>query len=145
MTIRKANRNDYDAIMHVWESAVKATHDFLADEDFLYFKEKIPTDYLPAVELYVLTEEEIKGFVGVSGDMLEMLFIHAGSRGKGYGKTLLQYALDHLQITKVDVNEQNTQAVGFYEKMGFKQIDRSEKDAMGKDYPILHFRFAGNI
>lgn len=145
MKIRKANRNDYDAIMCIWESAVKATHDFLAEEDFLYFKEKIPTDYLPAVELYVLTEDEIKGFIGVYGDMLEMLFIHAGSRGKGYGKALLKYASDHLQITKVDVNEQNTQAIGFYEKMGFQQFDRSEKDTMGKDYPILHFKFEGYI
>ena len=145
MEIRKANKKDYNEIMHIWESAVKTTHDFLSEEDFLYFKEKMPTDYLPAVELYVLTEEDIKGFVGVSGDMLEMLFIHAGSRGKGYGKALLQYASDHLRITKVDVNEQNKQAVGFYEKMGFKQIGRSEKDAMGKDYPILHFIFAGNI
>lgn len=145
MKIRKADQNDYDAIMQVWESAVKATHDFLAEEDFLYFKERIPVDYLPAVELYVLVEEEIKGFAGVSGDMLEMLFIHAGSRGKGYGNALLQYALGHLQITKVDVNEQNQQAVGFYEKMGFTQIGRSEKDAMGKDYPILHFIFAGKI
>lgn len=138
MKIRKANQNDYNAIMQVWESAVKATHDFLAEEDFLYFKEKIPVDYLPAVELYVLTDGEIKGFLGTSGDMLEMLFVHAGSRGKGYGKTLLQYAIDHLQITKVDVNEQNQQAVGFYEKMGFTLTGRDEKDAMGKDYPVLH-------
>lgn len=142
MKIRKANRNDYNAIMQVWESAVKATHDFLTEEDFLYFKEKIPTDYLPAVDLYVLTEEDIKGFIGVSGNMLEMLFIHAGSRGKGYGKTLLNYAIEHLQINLVDVNEQNQQAVGFYEKMGFRQTGRDEKDAMGKDYPILHLLLA---
>lgn len=141
MKIRKANQNDYKAIMQIWESAVKATHDFLTDEDFLFFKEKIPTDYLPAVELYILTDNEIKGFLGTSGDMLEMLFIDADSRGKGYGKTLLLYALDHLHITKVDVNEQNQQAVGFYEKMGFRQAGRDEKDAMGKDYPILHLEF----
>lgn len=140
MNIRKADQNDYKAIMQVWESAVKATHDFLAEEDFLFFKEKIPVDYLPAVQLFVLTEGDIKGFIGVSGDMLEMLFIDAGSRGKGYGKTLLNYAIEHLHINKVDVNEQNTQAVGFYEKMGFKQTGRDEKDGMGKDYPILHYK-----
>lgn len=140
MNIRKADQNDYNAIMQVWESAVKATHDFLAEEDFLFFKEKIPVDYLPAVQLFVLTEGDIKGFIGVSGDMLEMLFIDAGSHGKGYGKTLLNYAIEHLHINKVDVNEQNTQAVGFYEKMGFKQTGRDEKDGMGKDYPVLHYK-----
>lgn len=42
------------------------------------------------------------------------------------------------RITKVDVNEQNPQAIGFYEKMGFKPIGRSEKDGSGKPYPIIH-------
>ena len=41
-------------------------------------------------------------------------------------------------ITKVDVNEQNYQAVGFYEKLGFRKAGRSEKDGSGKDYPIIH-------
>ncbi|WP_435655920.1 hypothetical protein [Brucella pituitosa] len=37
----------------------------------------------------------------------------------------------------VDVNEQNTQGVGFYKHMGFGQVGRSELDDQGKAYPIL--------
>ncbi|ENH9207696.1 GNAT family N-acetyltransferase, partial [Vibrio vulnificus] len=43
-----------------------------------------------------------------------------------------------LGVTKVDVNEQNPQAVGFYEHMGFKVVSRSPLDDMGKPFPILH-------
>lgn len=137
--IRLAEPKDYPGIMEIWESAVKATHDFLTEEDFNYFKEVIPKDYLPNLDVYLLTEnDEAKGFASVAGGNLEMLFIHNDSRGKGYGKKLYQFMKETTGLTKVDVNEQNPQAIGFYEKMGFKQMGRSEKDGSGKDYPLIH-------
>ncbi len=51
---------------------------------------------------------------------------------------LVEYALQHMKVTKVDVNEQNEQAVGFYEHVGFKTVSRSELDSLGMPYPILH-------
>lgn len=134
-----AQPKDYPKIMKIWESAVKATHDFLTEEDFNHFKEVIPRDYLPNFEVYLITEnEDAKGFASVAEGNLEMLFIHDEARGKGLGKTLFQFMKDKTGLTKVDVNEQNPQAIGFYEKMGFKQVGRSEKDGSGKDYPIIH-------
>lgn len=67
-----------------------------------------------------------------------MLFIDPDYRGKGLGKALLSYGVEHCQATAVDVNEQNPQAVNFYLKFGFKVIGRSELDGMGKPYPLLH-------
>jgi putative acetyltransferase len=135
----KLKRGLYRVLTNVWESSVKATHHFLKPEDFEYYKQHGPTKYLPAVDLYVLRiDKMIIGFIGVSDNHLEMLFIDADSRGKGYGKILLNYAIEHLGITTLDVNEQNKQALGFYKKRGFSITGRSEKDAEGKDYPMLH-------
>ncbi|WP_353151638.1 GNAT family N-acetyltransferase [Chryseobacterium sp.] len=137
--IRLANAEDYPRIMEIWESAVQATHDFLTEEDFNYFKEIIPRDYLPNLDVYVITENhDAKGFAAVEEDNLEMLFIHNDDRGKGYGKGLYEFMKEKTGLTRVDVNEQNFQAIRFYEKMGFKQIGRSEKDSSGKDYPLIH-------
>jgi putative acetyltransferase len=83
-------------------------------------------------------ENNILGFLGVAEQNLEMLFIGPEHRGKGVGKSLLDYAMENLNVTKVDVNEQNEQAVGFYEHCGFEVIGRSELDSSGKPYPILH-------
>lgn len=69
-----------------------------------------------------------------------MLFIDPYLRGQGIAKMLLQFAIDHLNVTNVDVNEQNIQAVGFYKHFGFKVISRSELDGTGKPYPILHMQ-----
>ncbi|MDR2009752.1 MAG: GNAT family N-acetyltransferase [Bacteroidales bacterium] len=136
--IEKADFKDYNDIIAVWESSVKATHDFLKSEDFDFYRKVIP-GFLSQVDLYILRSEgKISAFMGISGENLEMLFVSDESRGKGYGKYLLETAITKNKIKKVDVNEQNRQAIGFYEKFGFRVINRSEKDPMNKDYPILH-------
>ncbi len=94
---------------------------------------------MPNLEVYVIIEnEKPQGFASVSKGNLEMLFIHNDLRGKGLGKALYQFMKEKTGLIKVDVNEQNPQAIGFYEKLGFKQVGRSEKDGSGKDYAIIH-------
>ena len=78
--------------------------------------------------------------MGIAERNLEMLFVDNDCRGTGIGKKLIAYAIANLQVTKVDVNEQNTQAIGFYKYMGFSIVGRSELDAEGKEYPILHMQ-----
>ena len=54
-----------------------------------------------------------------------MLFIHPQSRGKQIGKTLLTFSIEKMNVKKVDVNEQNDQAVGFYKKCGFETTSQN--------------------
>lgn len=133
-------KSEYTEVVAVWEASVRATHDFLKEEDIQYFKPLILNTYLDAVNLRCIRNEQnnIIGFLGVAEQNLEMLFIHPNHRGKSIGKSLLNYAIKNMQVTKVDVNEQNKQALGFYQHFGFQIINRSEVDASGKPYPILH-------
>lgn len=77
-------------------------------------------------------------FCGVHDGNIEMLFIAADARGKGVGAMLAAYAIKEQGASKVDVNEQNEQALGFYQHIGFKVIGRSPVDGQGKPYPLLH-------
>jgi putative acetyltransferase len=139
MEIRRASEADYAAIMAIWENSVRATHDFLQEEDLQLYKRLIPTEYLPQLKVYVIDDNgQPCAFFAVSEDNLEMLFVDSAYRGKGIGTVALQYVLDKLQVYKVDVNEQNQQAVDFYLKKGYQLIERSAVDGMGKPYPILH-------
>ncbi|MDE6366423.1 MAG: GNAT family N-acetyltransferase, partial [Muribaculaceae bacterium] len=79
----------------------------------------------------------LTGFVGLCGLTIEMLFIDAEKRGCGYGSLLIDFARGKGAV-RVDVNEQNTQALGFYLSKGFKVIGRDETDDAGRPYPILH-------
>ena len=133
---------DYPQLLNVWESAVKNTHHFLSAEDFDYYKSQIPI-YLPHLKLYAYENEknEIRGFIGVSGVKIEMLFVDNTFRGMGIGRKLVNFALENLNASKVDVNEQNEQAIGFYKHLGFEIIGRSKVDGVGKNYPILHMEY----
>jgi putative acetyltransferase len=137
--IGSADKKDYPVLIDIWESAVKATHDFLSDEDFEFYKSHIPI-YFHHVSLYAYRDNKdvIKAFLGISDGNIEMLFVDNNSRGTGIGKILLDYAVNNLNARKVDVNEQNIQALKFYYHLGFKETGRDEYDGEGKGYPILH-------
>lgn len=138
--IRKIKETDYPRLIEIWESVVLNTHDFLKEEDFLYYKKQLPV-YFQYVTLVGFEQEGIlAGFMGIAEENLEMLFVDNEYRGTGIGKKLIAYATANLHVTKVDVNEQNTQAVGFYKYMGFNIVRRSELDGEGKEYPILHMQ-----
>lgn len=137
--IVSAVKKDYPVLIDIWESAVKATHHFLSDEDFEFYKSHIPI-YFQHVTLFAYKDDKgvIKGFLGVEDDSIEMLFVDNESRGTGIGRSLLDYAVNTLNTRRVDVNEHNTQALEFYYHFGFREVDRSEYDGEGKEYPILH-------
>jgi putative acetyltransferase len=134
------DKKEYTTVVELWEASVRATHHFLKEQDIAYYKPLILNTYLDAVELKCIRDKDQKivAFIGVADQNLEMLFIHPDHRGKGIGKMLLDYAIDKLKVVKVDVNEQNEQAVGFYKHSGFEMIHRSELDSSGKPFPILH-------
>ena len=78
--------------------------------------------------------------MGTEQGRLEMLFLSASERGKGIGTRLLQYGVQNYGIREVTVNEQNPQAVGFYEHFGFQTYKRTDLDAQGDPYPLLYMK-----
>ncbi|EOR05171.1 GNAT family N-acetyltransferase [Acinetobacter genomosp. 15BJ] len=137
--IIKASQDDHLTLLNIWEKSVRATHDFLPETMIAELKPLILNEYFHHVQLnkYVI-DQQIVGFLGTSDDNIEMLFILPEYRRSGIGQALVNFAVQQLQIYKVDVNEQNFQAVNFYKKMGFHTVNRSELDGQGNPYPILH-------
>lgn len=132
---------EYPALVAIWRGAVDATHDFLTDADRDAIEAELPSAYLPAVALSVAERDgRPVGFSGVLDGMLEMLFVDAAQRGGGVGTALLTHAIRELGVTRVDVNEQNVSAAGFYAHRGFEVVGRSEIDEAGRPYPLLHLR-----
>lgn len=140
MNIKKADKTDYNEITAVWEDSVRATHDFLSETDINEIKADFKEKYLPMTDLYIYKSffNEIVGFTGVSGDKVEMLFIASWARGGGIGKKLLNFAVSELGASKVDVNEQNISAAGFYRHAGFEITGRSPVDNEGRPFPLVH-------
>ena len=131
-----------EELLVVWESAVRATHHFLSEEEILKIREYVP-EALRGIPHLVIAEKEDGipvAFMGIADGMLEMLFIHNAERGKGLGRKLLTYGIENYGVTQLSVNEQNPSAKGFYEHMGFTVFKRTELDEQGNPYPILYMK-----
>lgn len=92
--VEKVTPREWGELLEVWESAVRATHDFLSEEDLQFYKKAIPERYLPELCVYCLRNEagRMLGFLGVSASEIEMLFVRDEARGRGVGRELLEYA-----------------------------------------------------
>jgi len=132
-------KEDYPYLLKIWEKVARETHDFFKEEDFEFYKLRMPY-YLDNLSLFAYRDikGKIKGFLGVSKEKVEMIFVDTLSREQGIGKKFMGFAINNLKISKVDVNEQNKKAVAFFNHLGFKVIGRSEFDKEGKKYPILY-------
>lgn len=136
------NNKDMKELLDTWESSVRETHDFLSEEDIISIKPQVIEGAKYVSKLLCVRDNNgiIKAFMGIHDFKIEMLFVSNESRGHGVGKRLVEYVIEVLNINYVYVNEQNPQAVGFYEHMGFKVFKKSEFDEQGNPFPILHMK-----
>lgn len=127
-------------LLDVWESSVRATHLFLSDKEIQNIKAYVPQALQGVAHLVIAQDGDGRpaAFMGVNERMLEMLFVAPRERGKGVGKALLQYGMEQFGVSRLAVNEQNPQAKGFYEHMGFQVYRRTELDEQGNPYPLLY-------
>ena len=127
-------------LLKVWESSVRATHLFLSDAEIKSIKEYVP-QALNGIAHLVIAEDDTDcpvAFMGIEDCSLEMLFLAPEERGKGLGKRLIQYGIENYDVERLAVNEQNPQAKGFYEHMGFHVYKRTDLDEQGNPYPLLY-------
>ncbi len=103
--------------------------------------------FLPEAPLWLAVDADDRaiGFMLLDGSSMEALFIDPAHRGAGVGRALVARALELHPALTTGVNEQNEQAAGFYERLGFVRTGRSERDGEGRAYPLIHLRFAPQI
>lgn len=128
-----------DALVSVWERSVRATHDFLTEDDIASIAREVPGALKGVDQLAIACEQEQPiAFAGGQCGKLEMLFVEPAAHGRGIGHALLAYAVQKWDVHRLDVNEQNPQALGFYEHEGFGVVARSNFDGAGRPFPLLH-------
>ena len=127
-------------LLEVWEKSVRATHLFLSDREIKNIKEYVPQALNGMAHLMIDAGEAGRAvaFMGIEDGTLEMLFISPEERGKGLGKRLIEYGIESYSVERLAVNEQNPQAKGFYEHMGFHVNKRTGLDEQGNPYPLLY-------
>ena len=133
-----------DSMLTIWEDSVRASHFFLKDSDIVEIKQEVKAAFSSLQNILVAKlNNDFAGFIGASEKSIEMLFASPKFFNLGLGKRLILEACNAFFAKQdeilVDCNEQNERGLKFYQKLGFKQLGRSEKDSSGRDFAIIHF------
>lgn len=142
ITIRPSRAGEGARAIEIWRGAVDATHDFLSPQDRLAI-DALVCGFLPQAQLWfaVDTNDRPLAFMLFDDGHMEALFVDPACRGAGIGAALVRHGLAFHPGLTTDVNEQNGQAVGFYERMGFRRTGRSALDGQGRPYPLIHLQY----
>jgi putative acetyltransferase len=144
VTIRDGTADDRARAFAIWRAGIAATHGFLAPDHKARFT-GIVEDMLATTPFTVVADKagQVQGFMVFVDGSIEALFVDPAVHGRGFGSTLVDQALSIDPQACVDANEQADNALPFYEARGFVQVGRSERDAEGLPYPIIHLRHPG--
>ena len=139
ISIRRSRPDEGDKLIAIWCRSVDATHDFLS-KAYRRELEELVRAFTPVDPLWVAVykEDQPIAFMLLTGDHMDALFVDPDVRGCGVGRLLIAHALSLTPTLTTNVNEQNEQAVGFYQRMGFNVTGRSETDDLGQPYPLLN-------
>ena len=136
--IRRLQETDIDRVMALWLDTNLKTHDFVPAEYWRSNFEPVK-EMLPQAEVYVSESAgEIQGFVGLSGEYIEGIFVVDEMQSQGIGRRLL----DHMKATKdtlyLSVYQKNTRAIRFYHREGFViQREGLDESTGEKEFTML--------
>ena len=133
--IRKFETRDLDAVMQIWLQANLDAHAFIPASFWTDHFEMV-RDMLPQAELYVHENEatrQIDGFIGLTENHIEGIFVAKSARSKGIGRALLEYAKSLKSRLTLSVYQKNERAIAFYRREQFtvqsKGIDGDTNEA----------------
>lgn len=139
--IRPVRRDEGPRLLEVWEGSVRATHRFLTEADIAALRPQVLEGVFAIDHLLGLRDDgRLIAFLGVHGTAIEALFVDAAWLRRGLGRRLVEHAVRDMGATTVEVNEQNPEAVAFYERMGFRVEGRTPTDHDGRAFPLLQMR-----
>lgn len=125
--IKKAVYGDSDMIFEVFSKARKEMSYLpqihTEDETKNFIKNLCQKNTYKA-----LVDGRVVGFINIENNFLNHLYILPGSQNMGIGKRLLDFAKEvSLQGLNLWVFEKNKDAIKFYEREGFKLIQKRDK------------------
>ena len=102
--------------MQIWLHGNLDAHAFIAASFWTEHFEMV-RDLLPQAELYVHGNEntgQIDGFIGLTENHIEGIFVAKAARSKGIGEALLEYAKPRKPCSTLSVYQKNERALAFY-------------------------------
>ena len=136
--IRALQEADIDRVIDIWLDTNVKAHYFIPAQ---YWKGNIDLveEMLPQAEVYVYEDgSQIEGFIGLSDEYIEGIFVREDMQSQGIGKLLLNFVKEKKTKLYLNVYQKNTQAIRFYQREGFEiQCEGLDEVTDEKDYVMV--------
>lgn len=136
--IRKLRKADINRVAEIWLDTNRKAHAFIPasywERNFASVKEM-----LPQAEVYVYESAgKIQGFVGLSGEYIEGIFVSDEVQSQGIGKRLLDHMKAIKDTLRLSVYQKNTRTIHFYQREGFViQREGLDESTGEKEFTML--------
>lgn len=123
--LRKYEAGDLDAVLSAWENASQIGHPFLTTEFLATEKQNVADVYMPNANTWVAEDQgQVIGFISMAGNEVGGLFVQPSYHSKGVGRTLMNKAQELHGDLEVEVFQANMIGRRFYDRYGFKLIEK---------------------
>ena len=144
--IRELRKVDINKVAEIWLDTNIKTHYFISAQ---YWKSnfELVKELLLQATVYVYEDkQEIQGFIGLSNEYIEGIFVSAEMQSQGIGKILLNYVKGKRNKLILNVYQKNTRAISFYQREGFEIQYSGLDEATGeKDYVMAWERTSSSV
>ena len=133
--IRKMQNTDINRVADIWLKTNLKAHDFIP-EQYWTSNYELVKEMMSQAEVYVYEDDKmIQGFVGLSNEYIEGIFVSNEMQSCGIGKLLLDYIKNKKVRLQLSVYQKNSRAMSFYQREGFTiQSERLNEFTGEKEY-----------
>ncbi|WP_418506988.1 N-acetyltransferase [Clostridium fessum] len=141
--IRKLQKVDINRVADIWLKTNLKAHFFIPEQYWISNYEFVK-EMLPQAEVYVYEDDKmIQGFIGVSDEYIEGIFVSDEMQSRGIGKMLLDYIKDKKDRLQLKVYQKNVRAMSFYQREGFTiQSEEMDEFTREKEY-VMNWESSG--
>ena len=141
--IRKLQKVDINRVADIWLKTNLKAHFFIPEQYWISNYEFVK-EMLPQAEVYVYEDDKmIQGFIGVSDEYIEGIFVSDEMQSCGIGKMLLDYIKNKKDKLQLKVYQKNVRAMSFYQREGFTiQSEEMDEFTREKEY-VMNWESSG--
>ena len=141
--IRKLQKADINRVADIWLKTNLKAHFFIPEQYWISNYEFVK-EMLPQAEVYVYEDDKmIQGFIGVSDEYIEGIFVSDEMQSCGIGKMLLDYIKDKKDRLQLKVYQKNVRAMSFYQREGFTIQSESMDEFTGEKEYVMNWELSG--
>jgi len=138
--IRQATNTDFPELADIYHDASLLAHPFIDPEFIAKDRRRMREEYLPLNQLYVYEKKgDILGFISLTVDHINGLFIQVDAQRLGIGTALLNHVKERSKKLELCCFTDNYNAQRFYFSQGFEVVSEQRNDKLPFDEYVMRW------